>query len=174
MFNRAACLASESESAVTKTEWIYEERKTQEPLNMTWAGKQSEEPRSFQSPETYLLLTFPFIERASSDRCIAGEMPTYRYRSAQPGQLPVCRPLAQNASFLAFHTANLYSWLLAQNLVSVLRRTGSADSAEPSRSSCVERPGCSKAAMWSPFFSSSALSPLRRAFGRRLLQRRTP
>jgi len=62
MFNRAACLASESESAVTKTEWIYEERKTQEPLNMTWAGKQSEEPRSFQSPQTYLLLTFPFIE----------------------------------------------------------------------------------------------------------------
>src|ERR1700704_1293844 len=38
--------------------------KTQEPLNMTWAGKQSEQPRSFQSPETYLLLTFPFIERA--------------------------------------------------------------------------------------------------------------
>ena len=37
--------------------------KTQEPLNMTWAGKQSEQPRSFQSPETYLLLTFPFIER---------------------------------------------------------------------------------------------------------------
>ena len=31
---------------------------------MTWAGKQSEQPRSFQSPETYLLLTFPFIERA--------------------------------------------------------------------------------------------------------------
>ncbi len=30
---------------------------------MTWAGKQSEQPRSFQSPETYLLLTFPFIER---------------------------------------------------------------------------------------------------------------
>jgi hypothetical protein len=25
-FNRAACLASESESAVTRTEWIYEER----------------------------------------------------------------------------------------------------------------------------------------------------
>ena len=69
MFNRAACLASESESAVTKTEWIYEERKTQEPLNMTWAGKQSEEPRSFQSPETYLLLTFPFIElRKISDQ----------------------------------------------------------------------------------------------------------
>src|SRR5713101_4835810 len=62
--------------------------------------------------------------------------------------------------------------LLAQNLVSVLRRTGSADSAEHSRSSCAERPGCSKAAKWSPFFSS--LSPLRRAFGRRLLQRRTP
>src|SRR6266851_5485408 len=86
--------------------------------------------------------------------------------------IPVCRPLAQNASFLAFHTANLDSWLLAQNLVSVLRRTGSADSAEHSRSSCAERPGCSKAAKWSPFFSS--LSPLRRAFGRRLLQRRTP
>src|SRR5882762_8714816 len=87
-------------------------------------------------------------------------------------QLPGCRPLAQNASFLAFHTANLDSWLLAQNLVSVLRRTGSADSAEHSRSSCAERPGCLKAAKWSPFFSS--LSPLRRAFGRRLLQRRTP
>src|SRR5216684_2344213 len=56
-----------------------------------------------------------------------------------------CRPLAQNASFLAFHTANLDSWLLAQNVVSVLRRTGSADSAEHSRSSCAERPGCSKA-----------------------------
>ncbi len=83
---------------------------------------------------------------------------------------PACRPLAQNASFLAFHTPNLDSWLLAQNLVSVLRRTGSADSAEHSRSSCAERPGCSKAAKWSPFFSS--LSPLRRAFGRRLLQGR--
>jgi hypothetical protein len=33
---------------------------------MTWAGKQSEQPRSFQSPETYLLLTFPFIERGYS------------------------------------------------------------------------------------------------------------
>src|SRR6266566_8116880 len=86
--------------------------------------------------------------------------------------LPYGRPLAQNASFLAFHTANLDSWLLAQNLGSVLRRTSSADSAEHSRSSCEERPGCSKAAKWSPFFSS--LSPLRRAFGRRLLQRRTP
>ena len=32
--------------------------------------------------------------------------------------------------FLAFHTANLNSWLLAQNLVSVLRRTGSAHSVE--------------------------------------------
>ena len=39
--------------------------KTQEPLNMTWAGKQSEQPRSFQSPETCLLLTFPFIGRAN-------------------------------------------------------------------------------------------------------------
>src|SRR6266849_627639 len=48
---------------------------------------------------------------------------------------PSRRPLAQNASFLAFHTANLDSWLLPQNLVSVLRRTGSADSAEHSRSS---------------------------------------
>jgi hypothetical protein len=34
---------------------------------MTWAGKQSEQPRSFQSPETYLLLTFSFIERAISN-----------------------------------------------------------------------------------------------------------
>jgi hypothetical protein len=34
-----------------------------------------------------------------------------------------------------------------------------------------ERADCSKAAKWSPFFSS--LLPLRRAFGRRLLQRRT-
>src|SRR5438874_4431266 len=92
--------------------------------------------------------------------------------SRRQSQLPVGRPLAQNASFLAFQTANLDSWLLAQNLVSILRRTGSADSAEPSRSSCTERPGCSKAAKWSPFFSS--LLPLPRAFGRRLLQRRTP
>jgi hypothetical protein len=38
---------------------------TQEPLNMTWAGKESEQPRSLQSPETYLLLTFPFIERGN-------------------------------------------------------------------------------------------------------------
>src|SRR5258708_37810439 len=97
---------------------------------------------------------------------------TFRLRRSGGPYIPVCRPLAQNASFLAFHTANLDSWLLAQNLVSVLRRTGSADSAEHSRSSCAERPGCSKAAKWSPFFSS--LSPLRRAFGRRLLQRRTP
>src|SRR5258708_8126442 len=86
--------------------------------------------------------------------------------------LPDRRPLAQNASFLAFHTANLDSWLLAQNLVSVLRRTGSADSAEHSRSSCAERPGCSKAAEWSPFFSS--LSPLPRPFGSRLLHRPPP
>jgi hypothetical protein len=34
---------------------------------MTWAGKQSEQPRSFQSPETYLLLTFSFIELAKLD-----------------------------------------------------------------------------------------------------------
>jgi hypothetical protein len=45
---------------------------------MTWAGKQSEQPRSFQSPEKYLLLTFPFIERASSQRGIAGGKPTSR------------------------------------------------------------------------------------------------
>ena len=41
--------------------------KTQEPLNMTRAGKQSEQPRSFQSPVRYLLLTFPFIERACAE-----------------------------------------------------------------------------------------------------------
>jgi hypothetical protein len=48
--------------------FIERRAKTQEPLNMTWAGKQSEQPRSFQSPERYLLLTFPFIERANR-RC---------------------------------------------------------------------------------------------------------
>src|SRR6267378_3489263 len=96
----------------------------------------------------------------------------FRLRRSGGPYIPCSRPLAQNASFLAFHTANLDSRLLAQKLVSVLRRTGSADSAEHSRSSCAERPGCSKAAKWSPFFSW--LSPLRRAFGRRLLQRRTP
>ena len=37
---------------------------TPEPLNMKWAGKRSVQPRSFQSPEMFLLLTFPFIERA--------------------------------------------------------------------------------------------------------------
>jgi hypothetical protein len=37
---------------------------TPELPNMTWAGKRSEQPRSFQSPEMFLLLTFPFIERA--------------------------------------------------------------------------------------------------------------
>jgi len=31
---------------------------------MTWAGKRREQPRSFQSPEMFFLLTFPFIERA--------------------------------------------------------------------------------------------------------------
>src|ERR1700731_4590355 len=50
--------------------------KTQEPLNMTWAGKQSEQPRSFQSPEKYLLLTFPFIERA------CGKLRGYRYSAS--------------------------------------------------------------------------------------------
>ena len=34
-----------------------------ELLNMTWAGKRSEQPRSFQSPEMFFLLTLPFIER---------------------------------------------------------------------------------------------------------------
>src|SRR5258708_14718030 len=41
--------------------------KTQEPLNMTWAGERSEQPRSFQSPEMFFLLTLPFIERACSN-----------------------------------------------------------------------------------------------------------
>ena len=41
-----------------------------------------------------------------------------------------------------------------------------------SRSSCMKRTGRSEAAKWPPFFRS--LPPLRRAFGRRLLQRRTP
>ena len=36
----------------------------QEPLNMTWAGERSEQPRSFRSPEMFFLLTLPFIERA--------------------------------------------------------------------------------------------------------------
>jgi len=31
---------------------------------MTWAGERSEQPRSFQSPQVFFLLTFPFIERA--------------------------------------------------------------------------------------------------------------
>src|SRR5260370_17067236 len=37
--------------------------------------------------------------------------------------LPVSRPLAQNASFLAFHTANLTSWLSPQNPLPVLHHT---------------------------------------------------
>src|SRR5713101_9537440 len=47
-------------------------------------------------------------------------------------------------------------------------RRNSARSVGSNVEFCAERPGCSKAAKWSPFFSS--LSPLRRAFGRRLLQ----
>jgi hypothetical protein len=43
---------------------------------MTWAGKQSEQPRSLQSPEKYLLLTFPFIERA------CGKLRGYRYSAS--------------------------------------------------------------------------------------------
>ena len=31
---------------------------------MTWAGERSEQPRSFQSPEIFFLLTLPFVERA--------------------------------------------------------------------------------------------------------------
>jgi hypothetical protein len=34
---------------------------------MTWAGERSEQPRSFQSPEMFFLLTLPFIERACID-----------------------------------------------------------------------------------------------------------
>jgi hypothetical protein len=36
---------------------------TSEPLNWTWAGERSEQPRSFQSPEMFFLLTLPFVER---------------------------------------------------------------------------------------------------------------
>jgi hypothetical protein len=64
-FNRAACLASESESAVAKTEWIYEERIPQSLSNMTWAGERSKHFCFFQSPELFFPLTLPFIERAS-------------------------------------------------------------------------------------------------------------
>src|SRR5260370_7777135 len=73
--------------------------------------------------------------------------------------LPACRPLAQNASFLAFHTANRDSWLLAQNLGSVLRRTGSADSAQHSRTPCAEIPPSYQTPHSTPFFLS--LSPPR-------------
>src|ERR1700720_3084625 len=41
---------------------------TPEPLNMTWAGDRSEQPRSLQSPVMFFLLTLPFIERACVDR----------------------------------------------------------------------------------------------------------
>jgi hypothetical protein len=36
---------------------------TSEPLNWTWAGERSKQPRSFQSPAMFFLLTLPFIER---------------------------------------------------------------------------------------------------------------
>src|SRR5271154_65846 len=39
---------------------------TPEPLNITWAGERSEQPRSFQSPEIFFLLTLPFIEQPRS------------------------------------------------------------------------------------------------------------
>src|SRR6267378_502272 len=38
---------------------------TPEPLEMTWAGERSEQPRSFQLPGMFFLLTLPFIERAN-------------------------------------------------------------------------------------------------------------
>jgi hypothetical protein len=38
--------------------------KTRETVNLTWAGKYRQHPRSFQWPEMPFLLTFPFIERA--------------------------------------------------------------------------------------------------------------
>jgi hypothetical protein len=52
---------------------------------MTWAGKQSEQPRSSQSPETYLLLTFPFIERAyrTSSEVLVRDL--FGYASHQDG-----------------------------------------------------------------------------------------
>ena len=39
-----------------------ERANTPELLNMTWAGERSEQPRSFQSPVMFFLLTLPFIE----------------------------------------------------------------------------------------------------------------
>jgi len=57
-------------------------------------------------------------------------------------------------------SAKTSSWLCSAHLAEALAQL------------CVKRAGCSKPAKWSHFFSS--LSPLRRAFGRRLLQRRTP
>ena len=56
--------------------------KTRETLNVTWAGKYSEHPRSFQSLEMSLLLTFPFIERAyRTSGVLAGHL------SGNPGGL---------------------------------------------------------------------------------------
>ena len=59
------------------------------------------------------------------------------------GSLSVCRPLAQNSSFLGFDTAGLDGGLqsagadarrlLAQNLVSILRRARTAHPAEDPR-----------------------------------------
>ena len=78
--------------------------------------------------------------------------------SSFPGRTQDCRPLAQNASFLAFHTANLDSWLLGQNLVSVLRRTGSADSVEALAQLLCVKSWPLEGGDWSPFFSSLSLS----------------
>jgi hypothetical protein len=39
--------------------------KTQEPLNMTWAGERSEHFFSFQPPGLFFLLTLPFIALAT-------------------------------------------------------------------------------------------------------------
>ena len=47
-----------------------------EPLNMTWAGERSEQPRSFQSPQVFFLLTLPFIERACDRACDRKRIPS--------------------------------------------------------------------------------------------------
>src|SRR5260370_31401162 len=62
-FNRAACLASESERR-HENRMDLRRANSPEPLNMTWAGERSEHTRSFQSPEIFFLLTLPFVERA--------------------------------------------------------------------------------------------------------------
>jgi hypothetical protein len=56
--------------------------KTRETLNVTWAGKYSEQPRSFQSLEMFFLLTFPFIERANRTSTSMSGNPTNRELTA--------------------------------------------------------------------------------------------